>query len=282
MRLSEIFRQITHHRAFERFILGVIIFAAILVGLETSIDFMAQYGNLIHLLDKVVLAIFTIEVVLKLIALSPRPWDYFKSGWNCFDFVIVAVCLIPSTGSWVAILRLFRILRVLRLITQIPKLQKLVTALLLSLPSLGYVAILLGMHFYVYAVLGVTFFRGNDPGHFGDLGLALLTLFRIVTLEDWTDVMYTAILGSNIYEAQGAIPVGPEPEAFGIWGIIYFVSFVMIGAFVMINLFIGVMVDSLAEAKTESSTELSDRRSPEHIVAEIEARFEELKAQIKK
>ena len=177
-------------------------------------------------------------------------------------------------------MRLFRILRVLRLITQIPKLQKLVLALLHSLPSMGYVVLLLSMHFYVYAVIGVNFFRGNDPGHFGDLGLALLSLFRIVTLEDWTDVMYTAILGSDVYPAQGAIPIGPEPEAFGVWAIIYFVSFVMVGALVMINLFIGVMVESLAETKLESNSEkqAESSRSVSTIVSEIEDRLNELKS----
>ena len=275
-------QRITEHPVFERFILGVIIFAGLLVGLETSEGLKEYYGDLLHTLDAIVLGIFTAEVVLKLIALAPRSLRYFKSGWNLFDFAIVVVCLIPSTGSWVAILRLFRILRVLRLITQIPKLQKLVMALLHSLPSLGYVSILLSMHFYVYAVIGVNFFRGNDPGHFGDLGLALLSLFRIVTLEDWTDVMYTAILGSDIYNAQGAIPVGPEPHAFGVWGIVYFVSFVLIGAFVMINLFIGVMVDSLAEAKAErEAEELKNSKSVRTtytVMAEIEERLAELKS----
>ncbi|MGB0369911.1 MAG: ion transporter [Opitutales bacterium] len=283
--LFSICQKLTTHPAFERSILAVIVFAGVLVGLETSPTIMENYGNIILFLDKLVLGIFAAEVVIKMLALFPRPQAYFKSGWNCFDFLIVAICLIPSSGSWVAVLRLFRILRVLRLITQIPKLQKLVIALLHSLPSLGYVVILLSMHFYVYAVIGVNFFRGNDPGHFGDLGLALLTLFRIVTLEDWTDVMYTGMLGSDVYNAQGAIPVGPDPHAFGIWAVIYFVSFVMVGALVMINLFIGVMVESLADAKAETkpNSEESVQNSPsEQLVSEIQDRLEELKSRLQK
>ena len=143
---------------------------------------------------------------------------------------------------------LFRVLRIIRLFSVLPRLRVLIDALLHSLPSMGYVSLLLIVHFYVYAVLGVFFFRGNDPGHFGDLGLSLLTLFRVVTLEDWTDVMYSAIFGTDVYPAQGAIPVGPDPEGFGLAAVLYFVSFVLIGAMVMINLFVGVMVNSISES----------------------------------
>ena len=117
---------------------------------------------------------------------------------------------------------------------------------------MGYVSLLLGLHFYVYAVMGTFLFRGNDPGHFGDLGQSMLSLFRVVTLEDWTDVMYSAVHGTAVYNAQGPIPVGPEPHAFGWWGVLFFVSFVVVGAMVMINLFVGVMVTSLSEAQAEA------------------------------
>lgn len=251
MNPARICQNLRDHRAFEPLIIGVIAVAAVVIGLETSPVLMAEHGKLLHLIDKIILWIFVAEAAIKITAEWPRPWRYFKSGWNVFDFTIVAVCFLPFGGPWIAIMRMARILRSVRLITQIPRLQVLVAALLRSLPSMGYVSLLLGLHFYVYAVMGVFFFRENDPGHFGDLGKALLSLFRVVTLEDWTDVMYSAIYGTVAYPAQGLIPTGPDPHAFGVWGVLYFVSFVVIGAMVMINLFVGVMVNSISDAQAE-------------------------------
>lgn len=239
------------HPRFEPFIIAVIIAAGILVGLETSENLVAQYGGLLHALDKLILGIFIGEILIKMGAEAPRPQNYFKSGWNVFDFTIVAVCLLPAGGPMVTVVRLARILRATRLITQIPRLQVLIGALLKSLPSMVYVSILLGLFFYVYAVMATFLFRGNDPGHFGDLGMSIVSLFRVVTLEDWTDIMYTACYGSDVYNAQGPIPIGPDPEAFGFWGIAFFSSFVIIGAMVMINMFVGVMVNSLSEAEAD-------------------------------
>lgn len=239
------------HRYFEPYIIAVIVAAGVLVGLETSESMVDQYGGLLHGLDKIILGIFILEILIKMGAEAPRPQNYFKSGWNIFDFTIVAVCLLPAGGPMVTVVRLARILRATRLITQIPRLQVLIGALLKSLPSMVYVSILLGLFFYVYAVMATFLFRGNDPGHFGDLGMSIVSLFRVVTLEDWTDVMYTAYYGSDIYNAQGPIPIGPEPHAFGFWGVAFFSSFVIIGAMVMINMFVGVMVNSLSEAEAD-------------------------------
>lgn len=271
------------HR-FEVFIIGVIVLAGVLVGLETSEKLVAQYGTILHGIDKLILLIFIAEIVIKMAAEGSRPLNYFRNGWNVFDFSIVAVCLLPSTGAWVTVVRLARILRAVRLITQIPRLQVLVGALLKSLPSMGYVSLLLGLHFYVYAVMGTFLFRGNDPGHFGDLGNSMLSLFRVVTLEDWTDVMYSSVHGTAVYNAQGPIPVGPEPYAFGYWGVLYFVSFVVVGAMVMINLFVGVMVTSLSEAQAESLRQKLDitaieehEIALEHTVDKLESELNELR-----
>ena len=185
-----IFRCIVDSKLFSSFIIGVIVFAGILVGLETFPEIAERHGSTLHFLDKLILGIFTAEVILKMAAEKSRPWRYFKDGWNIFDFTIVAVCFLPLGGGYVAVLRLFRLLRVFRLISVIPKLQLLVTALLRSLPSMFYVCLLLFLLFYVYAVIGVMLFSGNDPVHFGNLWSSFLSLFRIVTLEDWTDVTY--------------------------------------------------------------------------------------------
>ncbi|MEN8694744.1 MAG: ion transporter [Akkermansiaceae bacterium] len=251
---------------FQRFIIGVIVFAGVLVGIETHEPTAEKYHALLKGLDALVLVIFIIEIVLKMVALAPQPQRFFKDGWNAFDFVIVAVCLIPASGGLGPVLRLFRLLRVLRLLSAIPKLQLLVSALLKSLPSMVYVTILLFLLFYVYAVAGVMFFAKNDPVHFGNLADAFLSLFRVVTLEDWTDVMYLQIYGSDIYEGynlsqQSLATLYPEfePKAQPILSICYFVSFVLLGTMIMLNLVIGVIVNGMDDARIEAEIEAIKR-----------------------
>ena len=152
-----------------------------------------------------------------------------------------------------AVLRLFRLLRVLRLVTVIPRLQVIVGALLRSLPSMVYISILLFLLFYVYAVLGVILFRENDPIHFGNLWTSLLSLFRVVTLEDWTDVMYIQMFGSDAYEGYNQSVEGLKVvrKARPLIGALYFVSFVLLGTMVMLNLVIGVVLSGMDEAQKE-------------------------------
>ena len=255
-----IFQRIVNSKVFTSFIVAVIVFAGILVGVETFPEIATRYSELIHRLNRIVLTIFTLEVVLKISAEKTRPWRYFQDGWNLFDFSIVAVCFLPLGGGYVAVLRLFRLLRVIRLITVIPKLQLLVTALLRSLPSMFYVCLLLFLLFYVYAVIGVILFSGNDPVHFGNLWTSFLSLFRIVTLEDWTDVMYLQMYGSDIYQGynQSIAHLASTPKAMPITAVIYFVSFVLLGTMIMLNLVIGVIINGMDEAQTE----LADRSQP--------------------
>ncbi|MFP4281709.1 MAG: ion transporter [Opitutales bacterium] len=243
--------RLSHHPAFERGVLALIVMAGLLVGLETYPQIEARHGALLDRLDQLVLALFTAELLVRLAAVKGRPDRFLRSGWNVFDTVVVVLCYLPETGAFAAVARLARVLRLLRLLESVPRLQVILTGILRSLPSMGYIALLLGLLFYVYAVLGVFLFAGNDPGHFGHLGRALLSLLRIVTLEDWTDVMYTAFHGSQVYPAQGPVPVGPDPKAFGWGGVLYFASFVILGAMVMLNLFIGVVLTSLTEAHAE-------------------------------
>lgn len=247
---------------FNRFIIAVIVLAGILVGVETHEPTAQKYHPLLQALDRVVLLIFIAEIVIKMIALVPRPQDFFKDAWNVFDFVIVAVCLIPASGGFGPVLRLFRLLRVLRLLSAVPKLQLLVNALLKSLPSMLYVTVLLLLLFYVYAVAGVLFFAKNDPVHFGNIFDALLSLFRVVTLEDWTDVMYLQIYGSDIYQGYNISQANLadqypafEPKAQPLLAITYFVSFVLLGTMVMLNLVIGVIVNGMDDARVDAEIE---------------------------
>lgn len=253
-----IFHRITTSKWFTSLIIGVIVLAGFLVGVETFPSMMEKYSDLLHTLDKIVLGIFTLEVVLKIAAEKKRPWRYFADGWNIFDFTIVAVCYLPLGGSYVAVLRMFRLLRVIRLITVVPKLQLLVTALLRSLPSMFYVCLLLFLLFYVYAVIGVMLFSGNDPVHFGNLWTSFLSLFRIVTLEDWTDIMYLQMYGSDVYQGynQSVAELAIQPKAMPLIGAAYFTSFVLLGTMIMLNLAIGVIINGMDDAHKE----LADRK----------------------
>ena len=228
---------------FQRSILGLIVLAGLLVGLETDPDIVARFGGVLRLLDGVVLALFTLELVVRIGACGAQPWRFFRDPWNVFDFAIVAVCLLPVGAEYAAVLRLARVLRVLRLITAVPRLQLLVNALLRSLPSMSYVALLLCVLFYVYAVMGVGLFGRADAAHFGSLGASALTLFQIVTLEGWAEIM----------REQLAAGVNPTLT------IAYFVSFILLGTMITLNLLIGVIVAGMDEARQAMEDEDRER-----------------------
>ncbi|MDA7681206.1 ion transporter [Verrucomicrobiales bacterium] len=242
-------------KSFTRIVILFILAAAALVGLETSESIMSKYGSLIHVLDALVLYVFAAEALLKILSHLPKPGNYFKDGWNVFDFSIVVICFMPFDAEYVAVLRLARVLRVLRLLSVVPKLQILVVALLRSIPSMFYVTILLFILFYIYAVLGVMLFGDNDPKHYADLGDSMLSLFRVVTLEDWTDIMYINMYGSDNYgyelSEMSRYP-GIVPTASPLASVIFHVSFVLFGTMVMLNLFIGVIMTGMQEAQEET------------------------------
>jgi len=225
-----LFRRITESRPFEPIIIGVILLSGIVVGIETSPALLAAWAGPLHLLDKLILAVFVVEAVLKLGARWPRPWQYFRDGWNLFDFTVVVLSLVPAAGQFALAARLLRVLRVLRLLSAVPQLRLIVTTLVKSVPRMGNVVVLLALIFYIYAVIGIHLFRDADPARWPDIGTALLTLFQVVTLEGWTDVMA---------QASTRHP----------WAWIYFLSFVIIGTFVAMNLFIAVILDSLEESR---------------------------------
>jgi len=243
-------KKIVAHVVFERFIIAVILISAVLIGMETSTAILDQYGHWISWGNRLVLVIFIAEAALKIYAVSPRVGDYFREGWNVFDFTIILLALIPSTGELAMLARLARLLRVLRLISAIPELRLIVATLMRSIPSMANVMILMSVIFYIYAVAGQQLFHAHDPEHWGNLGISLLTLFRIVTLEDWTDLMYTAM--------------AMHPLSW-----IYFVSFVIMGTFVIINLFIAVVINNLDEAKQERLKEMRVPVSKDQLLDEL-------------
>ncbi len=244
---------------FQNTIIGVILLAGLLVGLETYPHILSAVGPQLHFLDKLVLAIFSIEILIKFAARYPRPLSFFSDPWNVFDFVIVGVCFLPFATQYAMVLRILRLLRVLRLIRAIPRLQIVVEALLKSLPSMGYVSILLMVLFYVYAVIGTFLFGVNDPIHFGSLQASFLSLFRIVTLEDWTDIMYTQMYGCDVYGFNPYPELCTTAIPHPILSPVYFVSFVLLGTMIFLNLFIGVIVNGMDEARKKHEADIRDR-----------------------
>ena len=246
---------------FKNVIMAAILAAGILVGVQTyemTSPAVRSNAGLLQLIDQVIIVIFVIEVIVKMGAEGTRPWNYFRDPWNIFDFTIVAVCLLPLNAQYAAVLRLLRILRVLKLVRALPRLQILVSALLKSIPSMGYVAILLFLVFYVYACAAVFIFGANDPVHFGHLPLAMLSLFRVVTGEDWTDVMYIAMYGCDNYGYEGIAELCTQPHAEPIFGALFFSSFMMFGAMIILNLFIGVIMNGMDQAEAEVAREQAE------------------------
>ena len=218
--------------AFNGLIIAMILITALGLGLETSQTVHADFGHAIRWAFHVALAVFVIEAAIKLTAVAPRFERYFKDGWNLFDFAILVLALMPEAGEFALIARLARLLRVLRVVTVVPQLRVIISTLVRSLPGLGHVGLLLAAVFYVYAIAGVHLFRDHDPIHWRNLGIALLSLFRVMTLEDWTDIMYVAM--------------ELHPMAW-----LFFVSFVMLAAVIMINLVIAVVINNLHDARLE-------------------------------
>ena len=240
---------------FKNAITITILFAGVLIGIETYHEFASEYKNVLHFLDQLILLIFVVEIIVKILAEGTKPWRYFMDSWNIFDFVIVAAVFMPFGGSSIAILRLLRLLRVLKLVRALPKLQLLVNALLRSIPSMGYVTLLLLLLFYIYAVASVTFFGENDPVHFSDLQTAMLSLFRVVTLEDWTDIMYINMYGCGDYGYSGIMEKCTNSKAYPLGSALFFVSFVLFGTMIILNLFIGVIMTGMEEAKKSINEE---------------------------
>jgi len=206
-------------------ITAIIVVNAITLGLETSAYITARAGGLLDWLDRLVLAIFVVEMTLKIAAFG---WRYFTKGWNIFDFIIVAIALMPATGA-LSVLRSLRILRVLRLVALVPAMRKVVQALLAAIPGVSSVIALLALVYYVFAVMTTKLFGEPFPQWFGTVGDSMYTLFQIMTLESWS---------------MGI--VRPVMEKFpAAWAI--FVPFILMTTFAVLNLFIAVIVNAMQE-----------------------------------
>jgi voltage-gated sodium channel len=244
----------------QRFIIAIILLNSVILGMETSATLMAEYGVWLKALDKACLAIFIVELVLKLLAYRGLFW---RNGWNIFDFFVVAVALVPGAGVW-AVLRSLRVLRVLRLLTVVPQLRKVVAAFLHSIPGLGGVVLVMMIFFYTAAVLATNLFGETHPEWFGTMGRSLYSLFQIMTLESWSMGIVRPVMESH-------------PHAW-----VFFVPFIVIATFTILNLFIGIIVSTMQELAIPAKPQLSpDAQALEAILEDMERQMEALRARLR-
>jgi voltage-gated sodium channel len=216
--------------AFAALVLGVIVANAIVLGLQTYDDVVDDYGGLLDLLNDVFLAFFVGELALRMASYGRRPHDFFREPWNVFDFVIIAAAFIPGLRSNSTLLRLARMLRVVRVVRLLPELRVLTLAMARSLPPLFSMAVLTTVILFVYGMVGWVLFGDEDPERWGDIGEAMLTLFVLLTLEN----------------LPSTLEAGMEIEPLSI---IYFVTFVLVAALIVLNVLIGVVLHSMQEAR---------------------------------
>lgn len=245
---------IASSQRFHRLILVLILANAVLMGIETSVALMERHGGLLLTLNAVVQSIFVLEIAVRLAAHGRRPLAFFRDAWNAFDFAVVALSLLPMSGPLTNLARLARVLRAARLVSSLPDLRLIIGTMLRSIPSMGHVLSLLGLLMYVYGVIGVHLFGNIDPGHWGSLPRAASTLFQILTLEGWVEILAASQAG--------------HPAAW-----LFYASFIVIAVFVVINLFIAVVINNLETTRRAEGT-----REQESAAAHINALRREIDA----
>lgn len=249
------------NKVFELFVVGVIIFSALIIGVKTY-PIPEAVLTIVYYLDWFITFIFLFEIIVRFMAEETKA-HFFRQGWNIFDTLIVVVSLIPIEDSEMAFIgRLVRIFRVLRMVSIIPELRLLLNSLLKAMPQLGYVVLLMFIIFYIYAAIGSTIFAAINPELWGDIAISMLTLFRVMTFEDWTDVMY---------ETMAVYPLS--------W--IYYMTFIFLTAFAFLNMVIGIVVNVLEEENAKLR-EAEDLASGKPTIEDISAQLAELKTMLEK
>ncbi len=238
----------------QRVITGLIIFNAVTLGMETSPTLVEMMGGFLRAADTAVLSVFVLEIAGKLLY---RGFGFFRNGWNVFDFIIVGIALVPSAGD-LKVLRALRILRVLRLLSVVPQMRRVVQALLMAIPGIMSVALLILLIFYVGAVLSTNLYGQDFPEWFGNIGASMYTLFQVMTLESWSMGIVRPVMDEH-------------PTAW-----IFFVPFILVTSFAVLNLFIGIIVDAMQAQETEEEERL--HQDAEHILDETESVKDELVA----
>ncbi|ENO00146.1 MULTISPECIES: ion transporter [Pseudoalteromonas] len=262
--LQKLFQRIDKSKIFQSFVIAVIVVSALTVGAHTyslhpTVEFILNW------MDVGITAFFLIELIIRFIA-SKGIKDFFSKGWNIFDTIIVLGSLYPAAGSTMLLARLLRIFRVLRLVSMIPELRLLVNSLLKAIPQMGYIALLMFVIFYIYAAMGSMMFADINPVLWQDVSISMLTLFRIATFEDWTDIMYETMA---VYELS--------------W--IYYLTFIFLTAFVFLNMMVGAILEVMSEEHRNARELKADNNSlpaTQGQVVELQAQIAELKTLLSK
>ena len=243
------------HPRFQYTITALILINAVILGLETAPSVMQRWGGILRVLDQLILTCFVVEIALRFVA---HGWRLLRDPWGLFDTLVVAIALVPASGP-LAVLRALRVLRVLRLVSIVPSMRVVVQSLLASLPGMGSIVALLGLIFYVAAVIATQLFGEAFPEWFGTLGASLYTLFQVMTLESWS---------------MGI--VRPVMEEFP-YAWLYFVPFILIATFMMLNLFIAVIVDAIQHQRDALEPAQEPVEDPQQLLlAEVQALRSEL------
>ncbi len=262
-RLQRRFIELRNNRLFEFVVIAVILLSALVIGARTY-DLQPRWQLFLKFMDIGITMFFLAEISVRMAA-EERITQFFKKGWNVFDFVIVTASLIPIEESQtVLVARLLRVFRVLRLVSIIPELRILLNALIKAIPRMGYVAVLMFIIFYIYGAVGSLFFEHINPDLWGNIAISMLTLFRVVTFEDWTDIMY---------ETMDAYPMS--------W--VFYLTFIFFTAFVFLNMMIGIVLDVMQTEHEQYSREHGEGEAGEvHWIKEHTATMETRLARMEK
>lgn len=249
------------HVYVQRLVITLILINAILLGLETSPAIMAKAGSFILILDQMILTFFVIEIAVRIYVYR---FEFWKDPWSLFDFTVVAIALIPASGPF-AVLRALRVLRVLRLLTMVPSMRRVVGALLAAIPGLGSIGIVLLIIYYVFAVIATNLFGTSHPEWFGNLGDSFYTLFQIMTLESWSMGIARPVMDTFPYA----------------W--VFFVPFILIATFTMLNLFIAIIVNAMQSysAAEHQQTVEALHQTQDYIETDLHKEIQTLRTEIK-
>jgi voltage-gated sodium channel len=253
-------RTIVNDPRTERVIMSLIVVNAAILGLETSTSVMASSGRLLEILDHIILAVFVIEITARVVV---HRLAFFRDPWSVFDFIVIGIALVPATETF-SVLRSLRVLRVLRLITGVPTLRRVVAGLLAALPGMGAIVFLIGLLYYVFAVMATKLYGEDNPDLFGTLGDSLFTLFTVMTLEGWTNDVAKPVMAKHPYA----------------W--VFFITYIVVTTFMVLNLFIGVVVNAMqAEASKADAVEReAEREMIQEEAAPILAEVKNLRAEV--
>lgn len=254
--MKDFFIKVRNNNIFEFFVISIILASAVLVGFRTYEESLnPEIFFYISSLDYLITFIFVVEIFIRIVA-EKSTIDFFKSGWNVFDFIVISISLIPIESiDAILLARLVRVFRLLRLVSFVPQFRILIESFLSALPRVGYIMLFMFVEFYIFAAIGSILFSDISPIHWGNVGLAMLTLFQTATLEGWPDLMYQSL----------------EVQRFS-W--IFFVVFIILNALIFMNMIIGVIIDVIIES--------NDDKTPENIrlLNEIQNKLETLESKI--